>query len=74
MRTNLYGTIAATEALLPLMRRGGRVVNVCSRAGHLARMGEPARSRLAAARSKGEVTALAEEFLQARAGFIFHYS
>jgi carbonyl reductase 1 len=35
LQTNYYGTLAATQNLLPLIRPGGRLVNVCSTSGHL---------------------------------------
>jgi carbonyl reductase 1 len=35
LQTNYYGSLAATQDLLPLIRPGGRLVNVCSVAGHL---------------------------------------
>ena len=38
MNTNFRGTRRVTEALLPLMVEGGRVVNVCSRSGKLDRL------------------------------------
>ena len=39
--TNLYGTAQTTEALLPLMSRGSRVVNVVSGAGKLRFLKKP---------------------------------
>jgi carbonyl reductase 1 len=35
LRTNYYGTLEATEELLPLIRKGGRLVNVSSAYGKL---------------------------------------
>lgn len=35
LRTNYYGTLEATEELLPLIREGGRLVNVSSAGGKL---------------------------------------
>jgi len=35
LHTNYYGTLIATQDLLPLIRPGGRLVNLCSMAGHL---------------------------------------
>ncbi|KAG0652802.1 15-hydroxyprostaglandin dehydrogenase [Hyphodiscus hymeniophilus] len=35
IHTNYYGSLAATQDLLPLIRPGGRLVNVASSAGHL---------------------------------------
>lgn len=37
LQTNYYGTLTATQVLLPLIRPGGRLVNVASEAGHLSR-------------------------------------
>lgn len=35
LATNFWGTLAVTEAFLPLLRPGGQVVNMASSAGHL---------------------------------------
>lgn len=35
LHTNYYGTLAATQDLLPLLRPGGRLVNVASMSGRL---------------------------------------
>ena len=35
LKTNYYGTLEATEELLPLIREGGRLVNVSSAGGKL---------------------------------------
>jgi NAD(P)-dependent dehydrogenase (short-subunit alcohol dehydrogenase family) len=40
--TNVFGVIAVTEAMLPLLRQGSRIVNVTSGLGSLARMSDPA--------------------------------
>lgn len=37
IRTNYYGSLAATQDFLPLMRPGGRLVNVASMSGHLSK-------------------------------------
>lgn len=37
LKTNYYGTLEATEQFLPIMRKGGRLVNVASTAGKLNR-------------------------------------
>ena len=39
------------------------MVNVCSRAGPVSSFGEPARGRLVAAASRGDVEALAQDFV-----------
>jgi NAD(P)-dependent dehydrogenase (short-subunit alcohol dehydrogenase family) len=43
--TNVFGVIAVTEAMLPLLRRSAaaRIVNLSSSVGSLARMSDPAR-------------------------------
>lgn len=35
LQTNYYGSLAASQELLPLIRPGGRLVNVASASGHL---------------------------------------
>ena len=62
--TNYRGTRAVTEALLPLIGRGGRVVNVCSRAGTSRLVaGSPGlAARWAAVASAADVDALVAEF------------
>lgn len=47
MRANYHGTVAVTQALLPLVRNpGGRIVNVSSRAGNLAKLSVEKRGKL----------------------------
>ncbi|CAG9466319.1 unnamed protein product [Pedinophyceae sp. YPF-701] len=66
---NYYGTKQTTEALLPLIPAGGRVVTVCSRAGlsSILKTKENLAKWQAAAASgdRDAVDPLAEEFLQA---------
>lgn len=62
--TNLYGTIAITKAILPLMGEGGRIVTVSSRAGRRSIIpSEQLRQRVAAIRSEEEVFGVSEEFV-----------
>jgi carbonyl reductase 1 len=66
LQTNFFGTVAATEALLPFIPDGGRIVNVCSSAGKLAIVPDVRlRARFETASSFEEVAALAEEFVTA---------
>ncbi|MCJ1316402.1 hypothetical protein MMC15_001723 [Xylographa vitiligo] len=62
LQCNYYGTLEATQDLLPLLRPGGRLVNVSSMAGHLHKYSPAVRERFLAARTVGEVTALMEAF------------
>lgn len=67
LQTNFYGTVALTEALLPLLRQGcvtdGRVVNVASMAGKLRQL-SPERQAQASAESLtlGALRGLVDEF------------
>ncbi|KAK5662221.1 hypothetical protein OQA88_8126 [Cercophora sp. LCS_1] len=63
---NYTGTLALTRALLPLMKRGGRVVNVASTAGMLDGYFSPGlKARFLGATQVDEVTRLMEEFVAA---------
>jgi carbonyl reductase 1 len=62
LRTNYHGTLETTRALLPLLRPGGRVVNVASSMGGLQRYAPALRSAFLAAGSEEQVTALMERF------------
>ena len=55
IHTNYYGSLAATEDLLPLIRPGGRLVNVASSAGRLANYPAPLREAFLSA-SKSSVS------------------
>eukprot|EP00884_Botryococcus_braunii_P017099 jgi/Botrbrau1/4072/Bobra.152_3s0027.1 len=62
--TNFEGTREVCEALLPYIADGGRIVNVCSRAGKLSIVkAEGLRSRFEQARSADDVSSLAREFV-----------
>ena len=62
LQCNYYGTLEATQDLLPLIRDGGRLVNVSSMAGKLHKYSPALRSRFLAARTVGEITALMQDF------------
>ena len=66
LQCNYYGTLAATRALLPLIRPGGRLVNVSSMSGHLNSKYSPdIRAAFAASRTVDDVTRLMESFTKA---------
>ena len=66
LRCNYHGTLAATRALLPLIRPGGRLVNVSSMSGHLNSQYSPEiRAAFAASRTVDDVTRLMESFTEA---------
>lgn len=44
LATNYFGTIEATQALLPILRNGGRMVNVSSMAGKLNKYSDSVRN------------------------------
>lgn len=64
LRTNYYGTLEATQALLPQLRPGGRLVNVTSMAGKLNKYSDRLRDAFVSASRTGvaECTALMEDF------------
>ncbi|KAL8825943.1 MAG: hypothetical protein Q9170_007597 [Blastenia crenularia] len=70
LHCNYHGTLLATQTLLPLIRPGGRLVNVSSMAGHLGAKYSPAnRSAFISAQKPTDVTKLMEQFTAAvRAG------
>lgn len=66
LRCNYYGTLDATNQLLPQIRDGGRLVNVSSASGHLdASYATPIRKRFLQATKTEEITTLMEEFTRA---------
>lgn len=70
LQTNYYGTLEATQDLLPLIRQGGRLVNVSSMSGKLNKYSEEVRKAFLAAADSGDVdacTALMERFKTAAA-------
>lgn len=64
LETNYYGTLHATQQLLPLIRKDGRLVNVSSSAGKLNKYSEEIKNAfLQAAKSDvSAVTAIMEKF------------
>ncbi|KAK0267402.1 hypothetical protein LTR35_016351 [Friedmanniomyces endolithicus] len=64
LHTNYYGTLEATRDLLPLLREGGRMVNVSSMAGKLNKYSDEIRNAFiqAAKTDVPAVTALMEKF------------
>jgi len=65
IRTNYYGTLAVCEALIPLMRNGGRVVNVASMSGPLRQFPRRAHDRILAPDfSRAELCALVDNFVE----------
>ena len=66
LHTNYYGSLEATKDLLPLIRNGGRLVNVCSMAGKLKYSDEIRFSFVKAAETDvPAVTAIMEKFAAA---------
>ena len=64
LETNYYGTLEATQDLLPLIRKGGRLVNVSSTAGQLNKYSDEIRKAFlrAAKMDVPTVTALMTKF------------
>lgn len=56
------GTLEACQKFLPLMKEGGRLVNVSSMAGKLGKYPGPIRKRFLAVTKVEEATTLMEEF------------
>ncbi len=66
LQCNYYGTLTATESLLPLIRDGGRLVNVSSMVGHLnSKYSAAIRSAFASSKVVSDVTRLMEDFTAA---------
>ena len=67
LQTNYYGSLEATQDFLPLIRDGGRLVNVCSMAGKLHRYSDEIRTAFLEASKKDipAVTAIMQQFQQA---------
>ena len=66
LQCNYYGTLAATRSLLPLIRPGGRLVNLASMVGHLnSKYSDEIRSAFAESRTVDDVTRLMESFTDA---------
>lgn len=62
---NYYNTMEATHTWLPLIKPGGRLVNVASIAGRLTKYSEELRNRFYASKTEADVTKLMEEFASA---------
>ena len=67
LETNYYGTLEATQDLLPLLRNGGRMVNVSSAAGKLNKYSDEIRNAFleAAKTDVPAVTSVMEKFKSA---------
>lgn len=66
LQTNYYGTLQAVQEFLPLVRPGGRMVNVASIVGHLNSKYSPAiREQFASSASVADVNKLMQAFAQA---------
>ena len=67
MAINYHGTANITEALLPLIKSGGRIVHMCSSAGKLDILprGSPVKDRLVNATSRADIDAVAADFVAA---------
>ena len=66
LHSNYYGTLLATQSLLPLIRPGGRLVNVSSMAGHLStKYSSSIRSAFETSKTVDDVTKLMEAFTSA---------
>ena len=62
--TNLFGTVAITRAVLPLVKDGGRIITVSSRAGSRSIVpSERLRQRISGIRTEGEAFEMANEFV-----------
>ncbi|KAF6839298.1 carbonyl reductase [Colletotrichum musicola] len=62
---NYYGTLEATRAWIPTLKRDGRIVNVASVAGSLGKYSPEIRERFQSAQAVEDVTKLMEEFTAA---------
>ncbi|KAI9866225.1 MAG: hypothetical protein M1823_009175, partial [Watsoniomyces obsoletus] len=66
LHCNYFGTLAATQLLLPHIKDGGRIVNVASTVGRLSsKYSSTIKSRFLEAKSHEEITALMQEFTSA---------
>ncbi|KAF2226453.1 hypothetical protein BDZ85DRAFT_315972 [Elsinoe ampelina] len=67
LETNYYGTLEATQTLLPIIKKGGRLVNVASMSGHLNKYSNDVRKNFISAAETGvpECTSMMETFKQA---------
>ena len=65
LQCNYYGTLEATQDFLPLIKDGGRLVNVSSMAGQLNKYSDSIRKKFREATTVGEITSLMESFKSA---------
>lgn len=65
LEANYFGTLEATQDFLPLIKQGGRLVNVASMAGHLSKYSDSIRQKFLQAKSHDEITALMQGFKKA---------
>jgi len=66
LHTNYYGTLHATQLLLPHIKNGGRLVNVASMSGQLtSKYSDSIKSRFLAANAPEDITKLMQEFTSA---------
>lgn len=66
LQCNYYGTLAATRTFLPLLRQGGRLVNVASMAGHLgSKYSRNLVTQFSESKTVNDVTKLMEDFTSA---------
>ncbi|KIW10663.1 hypothetical protein PV08_11627 [Exophiala spinifera] len=66
LRCNYYGTLQASQQLLPHIRDGGRLVNVASMSGHLtSKYSDTIKSRFRNASKPEQVSQLMEEYASA---------
>ncbi|KAM0720731.1 hypothetical protein Q7P37_004868 [Cladosporium fusiforme] len=68
LQTNYHGSLQATQDLLPLLRREGRLVNVCSMSGSLSKYSPEIRTAFLNAAAQNDlagVTALMDKFTTA---------
>ena len=66
LQCNYYGTLEATKQMLPMIREGGRLVNVASMSGHLGNQySEGVRNRFLSAKGVPDITACMKSFEEA---------
>lgn len=62
---NYYGTMETCHTVLPLIKPGGRLVNVASTSGLLNKYSEDVRNRFLSSKSEADVTAIMKDFVAA---------
>lgn len=65
LQINYYGTLEATQTLLPHIRPSGRLVNVSSMAGSLTKYSPQLQAQFRSATTTAEISALMEDFTAA---------